>query len=193
VNTTSHLILNLAILRRPAQPQVTWPVLLGALLPDIAMFVFYGWAKLVARLPEAVIWREAFFSERWQNVFAVGNSVPLAAIGLGIAAALQRPLWAFCFASMLLHHLGDLPLHHDDAHRHFFPLSNFRLISPVSYWDPQHYGTLVALVELVAVLAASAYLLRLVKSRWGRTVLLLANGLAVVFYLTFYVKPLWPA
>lgn len=94
---------------------------------------------------------------------------------------------------MLLHHLGDLPLHHDDAHRHFFPLSNFRLISPVSYWDPQHYGTLVALVELAAVLVASAYLLRLVKSRWGRAVLLLANALAVVFYLTFYVKPLWPA
>ncbi|MBD2258812.1 hypothetical protein [Pseudanabaena sp. FACHB-2040] len=193
MNTTSHLILNLAILRRPTQPQVTWPVLVGAFLPDAAMFVFYGWARFWAGLPNSTIWSEAFFAPFWQDIFAVGNSVPLAGLGLGIAYLRRQPLWMAGFASMLLHHLFDLPLHNDDAHRHFFPLSDFRFISPVSYWDPNHYGVLAALVELVAVLLASVYLLRLIKSRWGRAALLLTNGLTMIFYLGFYVRPLWAA
>ena len=39
------MILNLAILRRPDQVIYTWPILLGAIAPDAAIFVFYGWAR----------------------------------------------------------------------------------------------------------------------------------------------------
>ena len=34
------------------------------------------------------------------------------------------------FASMALHCFKDLPLHNDDAHRHFFPLSDWRFKQP---------------------------------------------------------------
>ena len=62
------------------------------------------------------------------------------------------------FTSMLLHALGDLPLHHDDAHRHFFPFLDWRFSSPISYWNPDFHGHWVSLIEAIAVIAASVLL-----------------------------------
>ncbi|MCP4390020.1 MAG: hypothetical protein GY802_17130 [Gammaproteobacteria bacterium] len=59
---------------------------------------------------------------------------------------------------MLLHIFGDLPLHHDDAHRRFFPLLERRFESPVSYWDPAHHGQWASAFEFIGVLAASAFM-----------------------------------
>ncbi|HEY9761795.1 MAG TPA: hypothetical protein V6D07_04680 [Trichocoleus sp.] len=188
MNTPSHLILNLATLRRPAHPEVTWPVLIGAFVPDAAMFVFYAWVKFVERLPDSTIWNETFFSQSWQDIFAIGNSIPLVLLGIGATYAWRKWAWLYFFASMLLHQLCDLPVHHDDAHRHFVPLSNYRFISPVSYWDPDHYGALIALIESSLVLIASVYLWRQVRSRLGRGLLLLTNVVYVAGYVAFYAR-----
>lgn len=59
---------------------------------------------------------------------------------------------------MAVHCLIDLPVHHDDAHRHFFPFSEYRFFSPVSYWDPQHFGNYVLTVEIVLTLILGGYL-----------------------------------
>jgi hypothetical protein len=61
---------------------------------------------------------------------------------------------------LLLHVFGDLPLHHDDAHRHFFPFLDWRFRSPVSYWDPAHRGAWASLVEFTVVLAAALRMYR---------------------------------
>ena len=192
MNTPSHMILNLAILRRPDQLPYTWPILLGAIAPDAAIFIFYGWAKWVQKLPESVIWREAYYSQPWQDLFAIGNSIPLALLGIAVSAYLKQPAWGLFFASMVLHHLCDLPLHHDDAHRHFFPFSNVRFTSPVSYWDRNHYGTIGALIELSMVLVSSSLLFAQVASNWGKGLLLLTNGLMVTLYSLAYLRPLLP-
>ena len=63
-------------------------------------------------------------------------------------------------ASMTLHCLADLALHREDAHGHLFPLSDWRFTSPVSYWDPAHYGLIFAACELVLVAVGSIWLLR---------------------------------
>jgi len=99
--------------------------------------------------------------------------------------------WGLFFASMVLHHLCDLPLHHDDAHRHFFPFSNIRFTSPVSYWDRNHYGTWGALLELGLVLVSSAILLSNMPSTWGKGLLILVNGLMLTLYYMAYLRPLW--
>lgn len=187
MNTPSHSILNLAILRRSAPP-LTWPILVGSWLPDIAMFVFYGWAKIGAGLPEATIWNDAFYTPFWQDIFAVGNSIPLAGLGWGLALWRKWPRSAALFASMLLHHATDLPLHNEDAHRHFWPLSNARIVSPVSYWDADHFGAYMALVEIGLVLMASFFLLRQVRSPWGKGLLILTNIIYAVGYVRFYLS-----
>jgi hypothetical protein len=94
MNTPSHTILNLAILRRSQSPELTWPIVIGSLLPDAALFVFYGWARAIAQLPERVIWNEAYYQPFWQDVFAVGNSIPHGAGRLGVALWKKRPVWA---------------------------------------------------------------------------------------------------
>ena len=171
MNTPSHLILNLALLRRPVTPVMTWPILIGAIIPDAALFVFY-----------------AYYSQPWQDIFAVGNSMPLGLLAIALSYYLKRQWLGFVGASMVLHHLADLPLHHDDAHRHFWPLSSVRFISPISYWDADHFGRLGATLELVLVLLATAYLLPRLSSRRSQGLLGTMAVLLALAYLLF-VKP----
>lgn len=60
----------------------------------------------------------------------------------------------FWFAAACgLHTLIDIPLHTDDGPLVFFPLDwSTRVHSPVSYWDPKHYGRQFALFEHLLLL-----------------------------------------
>ncbi|MGB3201363.1 MAG: hypothetical protein WBA99_10695 [Nodosilinea sp.] len=182
MNTPSHLILNLALLRRPVEPVMTWPILIGALIPDGAIFIFYAWARW-QQLPEQTIWSTAYYSQPWQDIFAIGNSIPLGLLAIGLGYACKQAWLGFGGASMVLHHLADLPLHHDDAHRHFWPLSSVRVISPVSYWDVDHWGRWGATLELVLVLVATIYLLPQLQSRLSQGILGTVIVLSAVAYL----------
>jgi len=51
-------------------------------------------------------------------------------------SCIARPTWMALTASMFLHCLADFPLHTEDAHRHFWPFSDFRLDIGISYWNP---------------------------------------------------------
>ncbi|PSN10801.1 hypothetical protein C7271_25465 [filamentous cyanobacterium CCP5] len=186
MNTPSHIIINLAILRRPLK-EATWPVIWGAIAPDFAMFVFFAWARGVQRLGHREIWHELYHEPFWQNIFAVGNSIPLGLVGLGLSYRFKQVWGMGFFASMLLHHLEDLPLHNEDAHRHFWPLSDGRIFSPISYWDARSYGWLGSGLELVLVLAASGYLWWQVRSRIGRGLMILFCLLYLWEYLESYV------
>ena len=196
MNTPSHVILNLALLGRRSRSQLNGPILWGALVPDLALFGFYGWVKLIDQLDEATIWREAYYEPFWQNIFAVGNSIPIALLVIAISAWVghRRPDWQpltvgviFLSASAILHSLGDLPVHADDGHRHFWPLSNFRFASPISYWDPDHHGGLVALIEFLLVMVASLRVWQLLRSRWLKGFLIASNSLMWVVYAGFYL------
>ncbi|MBE9066912.1 hypothetical protein IQ260_09620 [Leptolyngbya cf. ectocarpi LEGE 11479] len=196
MNTPSHVIFNLALLGRRARPKLNSPIFWGALLPDLAMFGFYGWAKLIANLDEATIWRETYYEPFWQTIFDVGNSIPLALLAIGVAVWGRRryPGWQpladgaiFLALSVILHCLGDLPVHVDDGHRHFWPLSNFRFESPISYWDPDHHGRVFALVEFLLALIASWRVWRLLRSRWVKALLVGSNVLMWWAYVRFYL------
>jgi len=68
-------------------------------------------------------------------------------------------LIALCGAA-LFHLALDFPLHNDDARAHFWPVTNWKFISPVSYWDPKHFGHIVGPIEVGMVIAASIYIWR---------------------------------
>ncbi len=194
MQTQGHVILNLAILGRRQHPSSNWPIMLGAFFPDSGLFGFYLFTRLVQGLSEREIWQTTYFSDEWQNFFGPFHSIPVALLGLGLALACKR--WAiatqtaekvalFCNAA-ILHCLEDLPLHHDDAHRHFWPLSDFRFRSPISYWDRNHHAVWGAGFELLLVLGASYWVWRRTRSRTGRVLLLLSGGLYLVGYATYF-------
>lgn len=178
MNTPSHAILNLALLME--QPETVLPICLGGILPDVPMFVLFFWAKKIRRQPEQQIWTETLWTPFWQNFNHGFHSIPLWAAAIAVTHSTGWHLAELLFMSALLHCLSDLPLHNDDAHRHFLPLSQYRFISPISYWDPRHHGRAVALVERLLVLVATLYLFPHIDSWLTKSLMLAVNG----FYLS---------
>lgn len=200
MTTPAHAALSLIVLGRSERNAL--PVALGAVAPDVPMLVFYLWERLVLGVSESRIWSERYFDPGWQVVFDIPSSIPLLGIALcillvligrrstaghipsaGVTASPRRAKLTastLFVASMILHALGDLPLHREDAHRHFFPFSDWRFTSPVSYWDPDHYGGYAAVAEIVLVLAVSAFLFRAYRGR-GRWVVAGVAGIYALF------------
>ena len=200
MTTPGHAALNLLVLGRSERNAL--PVALGAVAPDVPMLVFYAWERLVRGVSEGRIWSERYFDPGWQVVFDIPSSIPLLLVALGIAVMVGRrdqatvgglgraapsggtdglrTAPALFIASMIVHALGDLPLHREDAHRHFFPFSDWRFISPVSYWDPEYHGGYAALGEVVLVVAVSVFLFRRYRGP-GRWIVAGIGGIYALF------------
>ena len=177
MNTQTHLLLAAAVLGRNMGPKGQAPkgqatVLAGALVPDLSIFALAAFG-LATGLSGAQIWEEAYWAEPWQTLSALSNSVPLWGAGLASSLALGRRLPALFFAAGLLHLAFDLPLHAEDAHRHFWPLTDWRFRSPVSYWDPRHHGRIASAAEALGGLLLVTVLWRRHRARRVRAVLAL--------------------
>jgi len=181
VNTPAHAIVNLLLFRKSARETHAIAIVAGALLPDAPMFLFYVWSRLQG-LSERAIWRDGYFDSGWQAVFDAFHSFPLLGLAWLLAWRARMQAASIFFASMVMHSLFDFPLHHDDAHRHFWPLFDFRFASPLSYWDPAHYGQFIAPLELLLVVAGGAWLLRTSES----TKLFRCTAAVLFFYLAFW-------
>jgi hypothetical protein len=155
MNTPAHLALSVFIWRTESGWQAA-AVSIGALLPDMPMIAFYAYQKWLGT-PEQIIWASSYFEKDWQLFFNLFNSIPITLTIVLVSHLFQLRLLFLLAANALLHIFFDLPLHHDDAHRHFLPLSEWRFESPVSYWNPLYYGNIVIRLELVFVLLACAY------------------------------------
>jgi len=178
-------VLNALALGRGRWRNAWLPITAGALMPDLPMVAFYVYQRFLDT-PEALIWSDIYFQPNWQLLFDLFNSLPL----LGLAALVSwsvgsRGLLVF-FVSMIFHCLADLPLHHDDAHAHFLPLSNWRFQSPVSYWDPRYHGRVLALIEMMLVLGGAGSLALGSRTRPWRVVGAL-TATSYIFFLTYAV------
>ena len=159
MNTPAHIILNAVVLGR-GRTRANWlPITAGALLPDLPMVGFYLYQRFVLEQSESIIWSQLYFDPDWQQFFDLFNSLPLIAIGAALAWSRQSRAALALFLSMALHVAADLPLHREDAHGHFYPLSSWRFESPISYWDPAHHGLVVGGLEMVGVIVGSLLLI----------------------------------
>ena len=180
MNTVAHVIIASAALARPQSPKRNWAVVAGALAPDVSMFVFFGWSRIQGWSGHET-WNVQYWSEPWQSLGAVSNSFILFGVLLAIALWRKSPLIMAASAAALIHIALDFPLHADDAHRHFWPLTNWRFNSPISYWDPDYYGWLGGLIEGSFVLGALALLWRRFGSGRWRAVYAGLAGMQIIF------------
>ena len=160
MNTPGHAVVNLLVLGRRDRASLFAPIALGAILPDLPMMLFYLYQKTWLGTPERTIWSESYHEPGWQGFFDIFNSLPLLALAALVAYAMKLPRVLALFASMMIHAFCDFFLHHDDAHRHFFPFSERRFASPVSYWDPRYYGAIVSSIEIVVVIVGAIWLFK---------------------------------
>ena len=190
MNTPAHAVINLLLLtRKPGHNnshQRSAAIIAGALLPDLVIIVFYAWHLLLGT-PEFQIWSVEYYRPTWQAWIDSFNSIPLIGLAMLISGKIRHYLLLAFFSSMLLHAFGDLPLHQDDAHRHFFPLSDWRFASPVSYWDPAHHGHWASLIEFTSVIAAASFMY------WRFALLRPWVAATTVIYLLYwiYVFSVW--
>lgn len=193
MNTPTHVMISLAALTRrgdDSEPTYATPAVAGALIPDAPMFAFYGIEKFVLGSSERAIWTTRYFLPQWQDFFDLFNSMPIAAAGLFIAWRAGRFAWCVFFGSMLLHILCDLPLHHDDGHRHFWPLSDWRFASPVSYWDVNHNGRYAAIGEALLFIVCYVVVMKRheqFKIRAGATLLMLVHMAFIAMAVRYWV------
>ncbi len=188
MNTPAHAIINLLLFGKKHRKTHSVAIVAGALMPDLPMLLFYLREKLHGT-PERLIWSERYNDPVWQAVFNSFHSFPLLALAIWMAWRGRCSGWAIFFASMFCHSLFDFPVHHRDAHAHFFPLSDYRFISPLSYWDPAHYGLWISALEVVIMVVGSLYLWRSSQSRVKRVQV--AGLLSVYLLFLFAAVVVW--
>lgn len=200
MNSQTHLLLAAALFAEPNRPKRNIAALAGAFVPDAAIYGLWVWSKFNG-IPENIVWGELYWQQPWQTYTAFGNSLPLYLSILFVGAIIahqpkvarpniasptatvsqrwqafvsRQPIVVIFALAALTHLAGDFPVHVADAHAHLWPLSDWRFYSPVSYWDPAHYGGWFSLFEIALGITLAVVLFRRFQAKWVRGLMLLA-------------------
>jgi len=193
MNTPTHILISMAALGEPNDRTRNAVAFTGAILPDSAIFLLWGGARILG-YGERAVWGDLYEHTFWQEVIAIGNSIPvyLSLIGLSCLVLKFEPRLKPCASmtalfslSALLHIAFDVPFHAGDAHRHFWPLSDWRFYSPISYWDDDHHGNVIRILELAIAVLLSAVLWKRFKNRLARGIIAFNLALYVIVPLYF--------
>jgi len=149
LNTPAHLLLGTAAFGNPARRYTTAAALIGSLAPDISLYLLVGIALFIQQISPQVVFGELYFSDEWQQIFAVDNSFLIWGAVLALGLWWRRHwLIAFCAAG-LLHLATDFALHNEDARMQFWPLTDWMFRSPFSYWDRRFGAAWIGPLEVV--------------------------------------------
>lgn len=183
MNSPTHTLLALALLSKRGDKKRNWAVVLGSIIPDAAIYLWAPYQRFVNGVSGETLWRELYFAQPMQNLIAYFNSIPiygvLAVIGYAARAKTWGKLTLFFALAALIHMATDLPVHNHDAYRHFWPLSDWRFISPFSYYEREHHAGWVSLIEALLALISIIVLWRRFPKLWVKILL----GVLTVFYL----------
>ncbi|MXQ08003.1 cobalamin biosynthesis protein CobQ [Alphaproteobacteria bacterium GH1-50] len=164
MNTPAHLLIGAAAMGRPGQARVTTAAVLGALAPDLSLYLMVSVSIWGMGIPAETVFRQLYYSDAWQAVFAVDNSFVLWGAGLLLALWRKSPVFIAFTGAALLHLAFDFPLHTHDARQHFWPLSSWVFESPVSYWDSRAHADIVGPVALMISFGCLAWIWRQYRS-----------------------------
>ncbi len=175
MNSPTHALIALALLSRNDKPLQNRAVFIGSLIPDAFIYICWAWLTFVGKQPQSKIWNEIYFDAPMQLTASVFNSVPLYA-SLALAAYFFiKSKWKIpmiCFALAALIHIAfDFPVHNHDAYAHFWPFSDWKFYSPLSYYEADHHAAWVSLFEMAIALISIIVLWRRFPKTWVKIIL----------------------
>jgi membrane-bound metal-dependent hydrolase YbcI (DUF457 family) len=186
MNTQSHALMG-AVLFGRAVPKRAWTGLLGGVTPDVPMLVIV-FTLMTVGIPGQKIFGEMYWENWWQITNAIAHSFllwgGLLALGL-VMRKTSDDRWTqlVIFAgSALLHTCIDFFVHREDAHMSFWPLTRFKFMSPVSYYDPAYFGRIFGLFEAVLGVVMAVLLATQFKN-W------IVRGLLAICLTAYVVMP----
>jgi len=192
MNTQTHVIIG-ALLTGKSMSRLAWAGALGGVIPDVPMYIAIGGLSLQGYSLEK-IFDEFYWNRWWQIANAIGHNFliwgSLAAVS-GILLSRSNSFvkafnagsgvsWIFALSiSALIHSIIDFLVHRDDGHMHFWPLTEWRFQSPISYWDPNFYGRYFGVFEASLGILIAVVLFK----RYRNTGLRIALGAVAVLYV----------
>lgn len=169
--TTSHAVISALVgrnrlVRKHANKPNRGALVVGGFAPDVGLWLLSLGAIIYYPLFDGLSISEAhqramddlYFNSVW---WIAGHNLlhaPINLVSLIAGAAVLTSPWKqrvrFFAAGALLHSMIDVLVHHDDGPLVFFPVSwSIRFSSPVSYWDPDHYGWVMRPIDLAITMA----------------------------------------
>ena len=178
MNTQSHALMG-AVLFGGKLSKRAWAGFLGGVTPDLPMlFIVAG--LMAWGIPAHTIFDEMYWQNWWQICNAIGHSFLLWSFLLVMGLAIRNRKTPFAqsedrwtllvifSASAFIHACVDFLVHREDAHMSFWPISNYKFMSPVSYYDPAHYGRPFSLFEAALGVLMVIVLMRRFENKWAR-------------------------
>jgi hypothetical protein len=164
-------------------PKLAWAGVAGGIIPDLPMFAIVGFLRATGHELQE-IFGKLYWEHWWQVANAIGHNFILWSV-VCIAGSMmmksksgptsERGAIAFAIGgAALVHSAIDFLCHRNDGHMHFWPLSEWRFVSPISYWDGAHYGTEFSLFEAGLGLVMAFLLFRTFQNWMVRSALVLA-------------------
>lgn len=197
--TPSHIIYSWALAKKtdgfdPNKPKQTrgrtLAFVLGALLPDSPTYLFFIVYGLILGYSGEVMWNDMYFNSGWSIPITLTHSFIIWPLLIGVSSYVGWRFVRWFSISAFLHALVDFCVHTDDAYRHFWPFSDFRFHSLISYYNPAEYGLYVGAFDSLFVLGLLFYLYTIYTGRWRifiiiigilYTIRLITEPLAIIF------------
>ncbi len=198
--TPSHIIYNWALAKKtegnePTNEKTptkkrTLAFVLGALFPDTPTFLFFIVCGLILGYSGEAMWDDMYFNSGWSIPITLTHSFWLWPLLILLGTYFKLNFLRWFSISALLHAVVDFCVHTDDAYRHFWPFTDWKFHSPISYYRASEYGNWVSAFDSLLVLGLLTYLYTHYKGKWrilivGIGALYLARLIAEPILITF--------
>ncbi len=158
--------MGVAAFGKPEVRNTTLAALAGGFAPDFSLYAMAMVSMWVLGIEPNVVFGQLYYSDAWQQVFAIDNSFVFWGAGLCVALWAGSKVWTAFAGAGLLHLIFDFPLHTHDARMHFWPITDWKFISPFSYWDGRAHADTIGIFVLALVVVLGLVVFRRYKS-WG--------------------------
>jgi len=189
--TPSHIIYGWASAKgSEEQPDKsrTLAFVIGSILPDTPTYLFFVVQAFVLQVNQRTIWRELYFDSGWTPFITMSHSLLLWPALLLASYIYDWRITKYVTTAAILHISLDFLVHNDDAYAHFWPLTDWKFFSPVSYWDPSHYGTIVSMIDAIVIVGLLGWLGCLYKPN---RVIQIVVSLLIVLYVVMQAVTLF--